>query len=203
ETGPIRVDFHAFGPDGNADVTLEVWDGPPDEGDLLSAASFAGTMGGGEVLTHEFGWELDEADFGSHLLSVRLVVTGDDEPLSDNVIEGIPLRVDAPELYIADHFTWPNPATDIGELNLSYRLSRKSEGSVEIRVFDLLGQQVGASVLYYSPVSENEGLLPGMNTLAWEGAQLTSGVYLYHITVYDLDGTGPADQVMGKFAIAR
>ena len=209
EPGPMRVDFHAFGPDGYADVVLEVWDGPPDEGGLLSTASFAGTMGGGQVLTHEFEWELDDTDLGDHLLSVRLIVTGEDElTLTDNVVEGIPLRVDAPELFIADHFTWPNPARDISDLNFEYRLSRATEGSVEIKVFDLLGQEIAGTILYYRPGSENEGVLPGMNTVSWEsldatGGGLASGVYVYQITVYDLHGTEPADQTIGKLAIVR
>ncbi len=209
EPGPMRVDFHAFGPDGYADVVLEVWDGPPDEGGLLSTASFAGTMGGGQVLTHEFEWELDDTDLGDHLLSVRLIVTGDDElTLTDNVVEGILLRVDAPELFIADHFTWPNPARDISDLNFEYRLSRATEGSVEIKVFDLLGQDIAGTILYYRPGSENEGVLPGMNTVSWEsldatGGGLASGVYVYQITVYDLHGTEPADQTIGKLAIVR
>ena len=70
-------------------------------------------MGGGEVLTHEFEWDFDDGDLGDHLISVRLLVTGDDEStLTDNVVEEIPFRVDAPDLFIVDHFTWPNPATD-------------------------------------------------------------------------------------------
>jgi hypothetical protein len=188
---------------------LEVWDGLPDEGDLLSTASFAGDMGGGEVLTHEFEWDLDDSDFGDHLLSVRLVVTGDEESsLTDNVVTGIPLRVDAPELFIADHFTWPNPASDISDLKFAYRLSRATEGSVEIKVFDLLGQDIAGTILSYRPGSENEGVLPGMNTVSWEsldatGGGLASGVYVYQITVYDLHGTEPADQTIGKLAIVR
>ena len=209
ETGPVRVDFHAFGPDGSADVTLEVWDGTPDEGSLLSTGSFGGVMGGGEVLTHEFEWDIDDSDLGDHLLSVRLVVDGDDElSLADNLVEGIPLRVDAPELFIADYFAWPNPATDIGELNISYRLSRESEGSVEIRVFDLLGQDIAEASLFYSPVSTNEGLLPGMNSVGWETLDTTvtslpSGVYIYRVTIYDYDALEPTDQKTGKFAIVR
>lgn len=209
EPAPVRVDFHAFGPDGNVDVVLEVWDGPPDEGDLLSTASFAGAMGGGEVLTHEFEWDLDDSDFGDHLLSVRLVVTGDEESsLTDNVVGGIPQRIDAPRLFIADHFTWPNPASDISELKFAYRLSRVTRGSVEIKVFDLLGQNIAEITLSYSPGSENEGVMPGMNTVSWgsfggAGAGLTSGVYVYQITVYDLHAVEPADQVMGKLAIVR
>ncbi len=209
EPAPVRVDFHAFGPDGNADVLLEVWDGPPDEGDLVSTASFAGAMGGGEVLTYEFEWDLDDSDFGDHLLSVRLVVTGDEESsLTDNVVEGIPLRIDAPRLFIADYFTWPNPASDISELKFAYRLSRVTRGSVDIKLFDLLGQNIAEITLLYSPGSENEGVLPGTNTVSWEsfdraGASLTSGVYVYQITVYDLYDVEPADQVIGKLAIVR
>jgi hypothetical protein len=209
---PVRVDFHAFGPDGNAEVLLEVWDGPPDESDLLSTASFAGTMGGGEVLTHRFEWELDDDDFGDHLISVRLVVTGDDElTLTDNVVEGVRMRVDAPELFIAEHFTWPNPANDLRELNFEYRLSREIEGSVTIEIFDLLGQNIATTTMVYDadPSSPNEGVLPGMNTVSWESfdatdADLASGVYIYRVTVYgDYLDTDPVDQVMGKFAIVR
>jgi hypothetical protein len=209
ETARVRVDFHAFGPDGTADVTLEVWDGEPDVGRLMSTASFDGTMGGGEAMSHEFEWELSESDFGDHAFSARLVVTGDEEAsLSDNVVTGIPLRVDAPSLYLAEHFPWPNPVTDTGELHISYRLSRETEGSVEIQVFDLLGQKVAETSLLYSHVSSNEGLLPGMNTIAWESldsapADLASGVYIYRITLYDRGSVDPIDEKTGKFAVTR
>ena len=216
ELVPVRVDFHAFGPDGDVEVTLEVWDGPPDEGELLSETSFSGIMGGGEVLTHEFEWDLEDAYVGGHLISVRLIATGEDElTLSDNVIEGVPLRVEAPadeELSILYHFTWPNPATDINELCFDYWLSREPESedqnSVEIEVFDLLGQSVAKTVLDYSPAPGAEGLQAGLNRIGWEtldraGVDLASGVYIYQITLYDHFKGEPADQVMGKFAIVR
>ncbi len=216
ELAPARVDFHAFGPDGNVDVTLEVWDGPPDEGDLLSAASFSGAMGGGEVLTHEFEWDLDDAYVGGHLLSVRLIVTGDDElTLTDNVVEGIPLRVEAlaeEELCIVDHFAWPNPVADIGELKLAYWLSREPESqdsnSVEIEVFDLLGQSIGKTALFYNPTPGAEGLNAGLNSIGWDtfdraDTGLASGVYIYLITLYDRLELDPIEQVTGKFAIVR
>lgn len=210
QSGPVRVDFHAFGPDGSSDVTLEVWDGSPDEGTLLSTGSFSGVMGGGEVLTHEFEWTPDDDDLGDHLLSVRLVATGAlESSLTDNVAEGIPFRIDAPGLFIADHFMWPNPVTDLAELNLSYQLSRESRGSVEIRVFDLLGQDVAKASLFYNPSSTNEGLLSGMNTVGLQTldmmtmTSLASGVYVYRVTVYDRDAVEPTDQKTGKFAIVR
>jgi len=220
ELVPARVDFHAFGPDGDADVTLEVWDGPPDEGDLLTMASFGGTMGGGEVRTHEFEWDLDGAYVGGHLLSVRLIVTGDDElTLSDNIVEGIPLRVEAlaeEELSILDHFAWPNPAADIGELKIAYWLSREPESqgrnSVEIEVFDLLGQSVGKTALFYSPAPGAEGLNAGLNSIDWDtfdraDTGVASGVYIYLITLYERPEDGleldPIEQVTGKFAIVR
>lgn len=212
ELVPVRVDFHAFGPDGNADVVLEVWDGPPDEGVLMSEAQFGGTMGGGEVLTHRFEWELDDDDFGDHLFSVRLVVTGDEESsVTDNVVEGIRVRVDALQLFIADHFTWPNPADDLAELNFTYRLSCETEGSVTIEILDLLGQSIATTTMVYDadPSSPNEGVLPGMNTISWEsfdetGADVASGVYIYRVMVYgSYVDTEPSDQVMGKFAIVR
>jgi len=47
-----------------------------------------------------------------------------------------------------------------------------------------------------------------MNTIPWGslgggGASLSSGVYIYQITIYDEGSTGPDGQVTGKFAIAR
>ncbi|MCK4512671.1 hypothetical protein KAW64_13085, partial [bacterium] len=153
-----------------------------------------------------------DSDLGDHLFSVRLVVTGDDElTLTDNVVEGVRVRVDAPELFIAEHFTWPNPANDLRELNFEYRLSREMEGSVTIEIFDLLGQNIATTTMVYDadPSSPNEGVLPGMNTVSWESfdatdADLASGVYIYRVMVYgDYLDTDPADQVMGKFAIVR
>ncbi len=129
-------------------MTLEVWDGAPDDGTLMSTVDFTGDIGGGEVLTHEFEWDPEDDDLGDHQLSVRVLANDADElTVTDNVIEGVPLRIDAPRLFIADHFAWPNPATDLGELNLSYRLSRGSEGSVVIRIFDVLGQSISETTM--------------------------------------------------------
>jgi hypothetical protein len=209
QPAPIRVDFHAFGPEGNAEVTLEVWDGEPDEGTLVSSANYSGPMGGGETKSHEFDWDIDEDDLGAHLFSVRLVVTGDDElTLTDNVALDIPVRVDSPELFIADHFPWPNPTTDETGFHIAYQLSRGTEGKVLVKVFDITGQEVAESVLYYYPNATNEGVQPGLNSIGWElidaeGAGLTSGVYVYQITLYDEGRTDPVDQVMGKFAVTR
>jgi hypothetical protein len=208
---PVRIDVHAFGPDGTADVDVEVWDGAPDDGTLISTGSFSGSMGGGEVLTHEFDWDLDDDDLGEHLLSVRVVATGEEElTLSDNVVEGIPVRVDAPALFVSEHFPWPNPASGLDELNLSYRLSKEASRSVEIKVFDLTGELIIEEALYFdnAPSADNDGLLPGMNTMSLAsmtdgGVSLASGVYVYQITTYDGGSVEPADRVMGKFAIKR
>jgi len=209
EPAPMRVDFHAFGPDGSADVTVEVWDGPLDTGELLTSRSFSGTMGGGEVKSHDFEWDLEDEDLGDHMFNIRLVVTGDDElTTSDNVATDIPVRVDDPELFLVEHFPWPNPATDETGFHIAYRLSRASEGSVEIKVFDLTGQEVATSVFYYRPNEANNGLQPGLNSVDWElidteGGGLVSGVYIYQITVYDEGRADPVGEATGKFAVTR
>ena len=208
EPARVRVDVHAFGPDADLDVTIELWDGSPDSGNLLATFTASGPMGGGEVLTYSYDWDLSDGDLGDHALSVRVTSSGADElTLSDNLADGVPVRIDAPELFIAEHYAWPNPARDPSELSFAYRLSRETEGSVEIKVYDILGQEVGAALRSYSPGSENEGVLPGMNTVAWEaldsgGGDIPSGVYIYRVTVFDRFSE-TVDEKTGKFALVR
>jgi hypothetical protein len=203
----VRVDFHAFGAEQDVDATLEVWDGPIDEGELLSSRPFSRVMGGGEVLTHEFDWTLGDSDVGDHEISVILRAPETDEPQSDNTVENVLLRVDAPDLYLAEHFVWPNPASSPSEINIAYRPSREIEGGyVEVRVFDLLGQEVGEITLG----SQDQGtwLEPTLNPILWsemEGApdSPSSGVYVYQVSVYEGDSTDPTDRRTGKFALVR
>ena len=208
----VRIDFHAFGPDAAADVTLELWDGAADTGTLLSTYSISGTFGGGEAVTRSFDWDLEDDDLGDHILTARVTATGLDElTLADNATENVAVRVDAPSLFVSDHFAWPNPAGDLEGLNIAYRLSRESEGSVDLKVFDVTGQEIVSTTRYYDPSGGddgNVGLLPGLNSVGWPTLEeapsdLASGIYIYQITLYDRSGVEPVDQVMGKFAVVR
>jgi hypothetical protein len=214
----VRVDFHVFGPERTVDATLEVWDGPPDDGGrLLSSQFYSRTMGGGEVVTHEFDWEVTDADAGDHEIYVSISAPGIDEPTSDNTVHGIPFCVYAENLYIALHFAWPNPARDASEVSIAYRPSREigrsdgpgdvQYGYVEIKIFDLLGQDMGSILLTRS--DGVEWLEPTLNPILWsqmDGAPADppSGVYIYQISVYDdVDSGDPDDRQTGKFAVVR
>jgi hypothetical protein len=211
-TARVRADFHVFGPDAAADVTMEVYDGAPGSDRLLSSFSTSGTFGGGQAVTHEFDWELGSSDMGDHYLSVVLDVSGvDEQTLTDNTVESIYVRVNAPDLFVVDHYTWPNPARDESEVNFSYRLSRDTDGIVEIRVFDILGQELVSSTLAYDPAAGddgNQGFQPGLNSINWESlsagvSDLASGVYVYQIQIYERGATEPIGTFAGRFALVR
>jgi hypothetical protein len=205
-TAFVRVDVHVFGPEQSVPMTLTVWDGEPDQGALLSTFTTERVMGGGEVISHSFLWDLDPADAGEHDLHVR-VETGGTEELStaDNLAAHV-VWVSAPGLYLMDDYVYPNPASRLSELAFRYELSRGGAAAV-LRVYDLLGQELGAFVTTGAPGAA-EGTDAGWNTVPWsalEGApdDLASGVYVYRLSVYQTAGGESVDERTGKFAVVR
>ncbi len=206
----ITVDLHAYGPEEDVDATLEIWDGEPDEGTLLEATSFSRTLGGGEYTTHQFFWQLSEDDVGEHELWVRVSTDGTDElTLTDNVASTT-VHVSSPELFVNQHFTWPNPASGTGDVRFRYELSRDAS-AVEFDVYDLTGQRLGGfSHTYEQSAGDagNAGLLSGWNDLGWDALgdevdELASGVYVYRLAVWDRGAVEESDLVTGRFAIVR
>jgi hypothetical protein len=203
------VDVHAFGPVEHVDATVRVWDGEPDEGDLLCEEPISRPVGGGEVIRVEFEWQPGAADVGPHDLNVEVLAPGTDElTLSDNRVT-VPVYVLAPSLTLAGHFVYPNPARSLDEAALRYELTREAR-AVVVTVFDLTGQEV-ASLTRTRDVSagdeENEGVLAGWNTLPWVALECPhpppSGVYVYRIEVFAPDGGGSVDVETGRFALLR
>lgn len=214
ETGrsaPFFVDVHAFGPSEAVDATIQVWDGEPGEGDLLSQESVSRPVGGGEVIRHEFFWQLEEGDLGEHAITIVISAPGTDElTLADNQTV-VQLRVDAPTLFIANHYAYPNPASSLDGMAFRYELSREGR-SVRLSVFDLTGQEIGGGYSKVRDVSVgdegNEGVLAGWNTVPWESLEgtapaLASGVYVYRLEVYAPGSEEPDDAETGKFAVLR
>jgi hypothetical protein len=206
----VRVDVHVFGPEESVDLVLEVWDGEPDEGELLSSFEEERVMGGGEVVTHEFDWEFGESDVGDHVVTARVIAEGTDElTLSDNEASVV-VRVNAPSLFVLNHFTYPNPANAMDELNFRYELSRESESAV-LDVYDVTGQALGTCTKYRSPSGseeDNEGTNAGWNTIPWEdftgsASELASGFYVYRLRCYGEGATDATATEMGRFAIVR
>jgi hypothetical protein len=205
-TASVRVDVHVFGPEQSVPMALTIWDGEPDQGALLSTFTTDRVMGGGEVISHSFLWDLDPADAGEHDLHVR-VESGDTEELStaDNLATHV-VWVSARGLYLLDDYVYPNPASRLSELAFRYELSRDGAAAV-LRVYDLLGQELGAFVTTGGP-GVAEGTAAGWNTVPWsalEGApdDLASGVYVYRLSVYQAAGGEPVDERTGKFAVVR
>lgn len=206
----ITIDAHAYGPNESVDMTLEVWDGEPDEGELLTSESYVRTMGGGEYVTHTFLWEPDEGDVGEKTLWVRVSTDGTDElTLTDNVASKT-IHVTAPELYVTRHFVWPNPAPGAGDVQFRYELSREA-AAMDLEVFDLTGQSLGKlehTLDEGAGDAANQGLLSGWNDLAWDRLEdgvdeLASGVYVYRLRVWDRGASEEADMVTGRLAIVR
>ena len=207
----FSVDVHAFGPAEAVDATIEVWDGEPGEGELLSQESVSRPVGGGEVIRHRFTWELDAADLGEHTVTVVVSAPGTDElTIADNEI-AVPIRVDAPTMFVANHYAYPNPVSSLDDLAFRYELSQEGR-EVILRVYDLTGQEIGDGYTKVRDVSAgdegNEGVLAGWNTVPWESlggsAQtLASGVYVYRLEVYAPGSTEPDDAASGKFAVLK
>ncbi len=208
----FSVDVHAFGPSEPVDATIRVWDGEPgDGGDLLFQASVTRPLGWGEVIRHEFTWELEPDDLGEHTVTAVVSAPGTDElTLADNEA-AVSLRVDAPTLFVANHYVYPNPVSLLDGMAFRYELSRECR-RVALRVFDLTGQEMGAGYSKVLDVSAgdgaNEGVLAGWNTVSWESVagaamDLASGVYVYRLEVYASGSTEPDDAETGKFAVLR
>jgi hypothetical protein len=203
----VQIDVHAFGPMESVTMTLEAWDGRPEDGRLLSSLSLDREMGGGEVIHHEFQWDFEDDDVGAHTLTVVVSSEGVDEPLSDNTLS-VDFRVNDPDrLFVMDHFVYPNPVSSLDDLNFRFELSREA-AFVRITVYDLLGQERHRIERFPAAPGGEEGLgaSAGWNTMSWRDPRdaapaLPSGVYVYRLDVYS--SLGVADRQSGKFAIAR
>jgi hypothetical protein len=206
---PFSVDVHAFGPVEDADVTVRVWDGEPEDGDLLHEEAVSRAVGGGDVIRVEFEWRPGSGDVGLHELNVVVTAPGSDEvTLSDNRVS-VPVYVLAPSLSLAAHFVYPNPARSLDEAAFRYELTREAR-AVVLTVLDLTGQQIAR----YTKTRDasagdeaNEGVLAGWNTVPWESLEFAgspaSGVYVYRIEVFAPDGGGSVDVETGRFALLR
>ncbi|MBD3348026.1 MAG: M20/M25/M40 family metallo-hydrolase [Candidatus Eisenbacteria bacterium] len=213
ETGDIvefSVKVHAFGPDEDVDMTLTVWDGEPDEGELLAERSVSRAMGGGEVIYNSFYWLPDSGDLGVNRITARVESDGVEElSYSDNSAT-FEIRVnDESRLFVMEHYSYPNPAGHAGDLSFRYELSREA-GASEIVVFDMTGQELG--VFQFGGIAgeppEGAGLSAGWNTVRWNdfassADALASGVYIYKLRIYERGGTEPATEVTGRFAVVR
>ena len=69
------------------------------------------------------------------------------------------------------HQNYPNPFNP--ETTIPFDLPQA--GSVTINVFNVLGQKVGMVI--------NQPVPAGFHRITWDGSQLASGVYFYHIVV--------------------
>ena len=201
----VSVKVHVFGPEEHVDMRLEVWDGAPGSGNLLSSLDVERTMGGGEAIRHDFGWAVGAADLGEHEITA-LIQTEDTAELTeaDNEASTV-VRVSHPDdLFVMDHYAYPNPGA-ADELNIRYELSRGA-AAIYVEVFDLTGQLIGSFVRGIQDA--DAGTAAGWNTLALhrlgsEAENLASGVYVYRLRVYAEGISDPADIATGKFAVVR
>jgi hypothetical protein len=203
----ITADVHVFGPLEPVAMTLEVWDGAPGDGRVLSSLSLDREMGGGEVIRHEFEWRPGEGDVGEHTLTFLVSTEDTDELTLDDNSVSFDIRVDHPDLFIMDHFVYPNPVPSMEDLKFGFELSRQA-GAAKITVYDLLGQELHEfEVLSTARADEGAGTSPGWNAMRWSEASpaapdLPSGVYIYRLRVRG-SGTAGSDEETGKFAVVR
>jgi hypothetical protein len=201
----VSVKVHVFGPDEHVDMRLEVWDGSPEAGSLLSLSEVARTMGGGEVIRHEFPWDVVGSDLGEHDITVRVIAEGTTELTeSDNEAVAVVRISDPDDLFVMRHFAYPNPGAP-EELNLRYELSRDA-AAVHVEIFDLTGQPLGEFIRGIH--SSDACTEAGWNTVALDGfgglvARMASGVYVYRLRIYAEGVAEPEDMVIGKFAVIR
>jgi hypothetical protein len=94
------------------------------------------------------------------------------------------------------------------ELAFRYELSRSAFAAI-LRVYDLLGQELGEFVISPPPGSgEGTGTGAGWNTVPWSAldgapADLASGIYIYRLSIYKTAGGELVDDETGKFAVVR
>jgi len=139
-----------------------------------------------------------------------VTTAGTDElSLTDNVASRT-VHVSSPMLFVNRHFTWPNPASGVGDVQFRYELSRDA-AAVQLDIYDLTGQHLGTFDRSYDSaagVAGNAGLLSGWNDLGWDAleesaGELASGVYIYRLAVWDRGAVEESDLVTGRFAIVR
>ena len=90
--------------------------------------------------------------------------------VDDEIISGVPITTHLSQNY-------PNPFN--ASTTIDYRLSQG--GHVRLEVFDLLGHKVATLV--------DRQERAGENSARWDASEITSGVYLYKLTVGDLTET--------------
>ena len=180
--GVYRLDF-------NGTNWTQVNSGLPDT--LVSSLAisgtnlFAGTDGGGGVFlstNNGTSWTAVNKGLRSTFVDVlfvsgtNLLAGGDDgvywRPLSEMVTLVERLSTDLPRHFsLAQNYPNPfNPSTTI-------ELALPKSAFVTLRVYDLLGRQVGEQV--------NEKLSPGMYKTQWDARGLPSGVYFYRLSAGD------------------
>ena len=201
----IAADVRVFGPSESVDMTVEFWDGEPDEGELLADFEHSGVVGGGELLAFDHLWDLTADDVGGHTIAVRVTTEGTDELTeTDNVGRRV-LSVSDREgrLAILDHHAFRNPANELSELAFFYELSKDAH-SAKIEVFDIVGQRIG--VCRCAEAGAN-GARAGWNEVSWDefetgGGDPASGIFIYRLQVYEPGVSDPLVET-GKFAVVR
>jgi hypothetical protein len=199
----IDLDVHAFGPEAPASVTIELWDGEVDDGELLASYDVSRVVGSGETISRTYLWELDDGDVGDHDLTARVLLEeGPSElSLSDNVATTVlNVREEGP-IRVLEHHPSRNPAHSLDETAIQYELSRDVQ-LVEIEVYDLTGQKV----LTRTISERGQGLSSGWNEVSLGESvdgELASGVYIYRLRVAARDRSSTDDVVTGRFALVR
>ena len=200
ETVDVVVRTYSFGAESQATVTVELWDGEPDAGDLIGTRSGIATVGAGRVLDRSFEWQLTSAELGDHTLWARVSAEGLAEASTTDNASSLSFRVDGRGLYVAWHHVRANPVRSMGDLAFTYELSRDG-GGVLIEVYDLLGQRLGKCDLRGGPAVE-----AGVSEVAWDEfdeatSGLAGGLYIYRVVTYERGSSDPSDEVFGKFAV--
>ncbi len=125
-------------------------------------------------------------------------ITESDEQ-NNTLYQGV-RRVGIPTVEISEHYVYPNPCST-GQLYFHYQLSQAA--TVRIEVFNLLGERIWEKQIPRDLRFRDDihyGANQGVNEVAWDCRNLSSGLYVYKISAF---GKEAVDFVFGKFAVMK
>jgi hypothetical protein len=188
---------------------LEVWRGGPNRGRLVYRSTPDISTLSGEFARLEAGWEI-ESDLSGYVVYTFVLMpqgSGVESDTTNNSAENRVLVMSSGVL-VGDFHVQPNPVTDVSEAQLSFVITHPEsdfDGTMKVRIFDLLGTQIGYGLLRKTPtaldIDIGENLIHLSEFLS-PAADLAPGIY---VCVAELSLVGEAGRASARFrfAVAR
>jgi hypothetical protein len=163
----------------------------------------------GEFARLEAGWEI-ESDLSGYVAYTFVLMpqgSGVESDTTNNYAENRVLVMSSGVL-VGDFHVQPNPVTDVSEAQLSFVITHPEsdfDGTMKVRIFDLLGTQIGYGLLRKTPtaldIDIGENLIHLSEFLS-PAADLAPGIY---VCVAELSLVGEAGRASARFrfAVAR